>query len=31
MDLLVLGIVALLFSLTFAYTRGCDRLKGSRP
>ena len=31
MDLLSLVIIALLFSLSFAYTRGCDRLKVDRP
>ncbi len=30
MDLLALVIVAALFSLGLAYTRGCNRLKGDR-
>ena len=31
MDLFSLVIVALLFGLSFAYTLGCDYLKGDRP
>ena len=30
MDLLNLILVVLLFGLSFAYTRACDRLKGDR-
>lgn len=31
MDVLALVTLAMLFSLSLAYVRGCDRLKGDRP
>ena len=31
MDLIAIVLITLLFSLTLAYTRGCDQLKGDRP
>lgn len=31
MDVLAIVLITLLFSLSFAYTHGCARLKGEQP